>query len=96
MPVPSAVSPAAPAWMIWASVTCCRDAVVLRDPADGRRIGYDLRRRGQVAEIVIVAGAVDGDGHQLCGAVYGVHREGVGQRVVDVERPHRVFVSSSV
>ena len=33
--------------------------------------------------------AGDGDRHHLCGAVHGGHREGVGQRVADIERLHR-------
>ena len=50
-----------------------------------------MRPRGQVVEIVgvRVVGAVDGDRHHLCGAVYGGDREGVGQRVADIERLHR-------
>ena len=77
-----------------ALVTSARDGFAARCSIDERRIRYHLRPRRQRVEIVgvRVAGAVDGDRHQLCGAVHGRDREGIGQCIADIERLHHAVV----
>src|SRR4051812_29102256 len=67
----------------------------LRQRASGREAGAVAaipRDRGvrvsrvDVGWILGVVGAVDGNGYDLCGAVYRGHLEAVGQRVAVIER----------
>ena len=57
-------------------------------------IGYDLVPRGQMVEIVWirVVAAVNGDRYHHGGAIDGLDRERIGQRVAVIERLHRVVL----
>ena len=51
--------------------------------------GFRHRAAGRARDHRRIVGAMDGDGHQLRGAVDGGDAERIGQRAADIERLHR-------